>query len=88
MDVVAAVDAAAVVTVVAEEAAVADTKIIETTIIPMGDVDVDLVEVATDEDMVETDVVAAMTIIMDQDMDSTSRMATPTITMVVVIIVM
>ena len=87
MDVVAAVDVAVVVIVVAEEAAVADTRIIETTIIPMGDVDVDLVEVATDEDMVETDVVAVMTIITE-DVDSTSRMATATIMMGVVIIAM
>ena len=82
LDVEAAVDVAAVAIVVAEEAAVADTRTIEIAIIPMEDVDVDLVEAAMDEDMVETDEVAAMTTTMDQNVDSTSRIAMP-ITMTV-----
>lgn len=75
MDVVAAVDVAAVVTEVVEAAAVADTTRIEITIITMGAVDVVLVEAAMEEDMVETDAVAAMTIIMDEDVDNTPTMA-------------
>ena len=75
VDVVAAVDVAAVVTEVVEAAAVADTTRIEITIITMGAVDVVLVEAAMEEDMVETDAVAAMTIIMDEDVDNTPTMA-------------
>ena len=75
VDVVAAVDVAAAVTEVAGAAAVADTSKIEITIITMGAVDVAMVEAAMDEDMVATDVAAAMTIIMDGDVDNTPTMA-------------
>ena len=75
MDVVAAVDVAAVVTEVAEAAAVADTSKIEITIITMGAVVVAMVEAAMDEDMVEAAVAAVMTIIMDGDVDNTPTMA-------------
>ena len=72
---VAAVDVAAVVTEVAEAAAVVATSKMEITIITMGAVVVAMVEAAMDEDMVEAAVAAVMTIIMDGDVDNTPTMA-------------